>query len=167
MDYIYCCFQFSLLNTVSSVYITSTPRCFYNLTILVSTKQPPQQNPNPERTRAGSGLQKIDLPSFFVLRLNAKILLKPYRQREMFRAVGSVLKRNKEAFNGIARGSTTSSHRVFTSKITAATVNSASSSPLARNSLYGLRSLLKVISSFNSLHFLIRFANSVSNLPKG
>ncbi|VVB16173.1 unnamed protein product [Arabis nemorensis] len=62
----------------------------------------------------------------------------------MFRAVGSVLKRNKEAFYGIARGSTTSSsHRVFTSQITASTVSSASSSPLAGNSLYGLRSLLK------------------------
>jgi len=63
----------------------------------------------------------------------------------MFRAVGSALKRNKEAFNGIARGFTTSSHRVFTSNITAASVTSASSSPLAGNSFYGLRSLLKVV----------------------
>lgn len=60
----------------------------------------------------------------------------------MFRAVRSVLKRNKEAFYGIARGSTSPSHRAFT------TVNSASSSsPLAANSSFnGLRSLLKVTS---------------------
>lgn len=58
----------------------------------------------------------------------------------MFRAVGSVLKRNKESIYGIARGSTSSSHRAFTSSTT---VNSASSSPLAGNSFNGLRSLLK------------------------
>ncbi|CDY17386.1 BnaA10g10200D [Brassica napus] len=58
----------------------------------------------------------------------------------MLRAVGSVLKRNKESIYGIARGSTSSSHRAFTSSTT---VNSASSSPLAGNSFNGLRSLLK------------------------
>ncbi|XP_013608218.1 PREDICTED: cytochrome c oxidase assembly protein COX15-like [Brassica oleracea var. oleracea] len=62
----------------------------------------------------------------------------------MFRAVGSVLKRNKESIYGIARGSTSSSHRAFTCNVTSSTtVNSASSSPLAGNSFNGLRSLLK------------------------
>ncbi|KAF3566127.1 hypothetical protein DY000_02017348 [Brassica cretica] len=62
----------------------------------------------------------------------------------MFRAVGSVLKRNKESFYGIARGSTSSSHRAFTCNVTSSTtVNPASSSPLAGNSFNGLRSLLK------------------------
>uniref|UniRef100_A0A0D3EBL3 Uncharacterized protein n=1 Tax=Brassica oleracea var. oleracea TaxID=109376 RepID=A0A0D3EBL3_BRAOL len=62
----------------------------------------------------------------------------------MFRAVGSVLKRNKESIYGITRGSTSSSHRAFTSNVTSSTtVNSASSSPLAGNSFNGLRSHLK------------------------
>ncbi|WZZ89707.1 hypothetical protein YC2023_118286 [Brassica napus] len=39
----------------------------------------------------------------------------------MFRAVGSVLKRNKELIYGITRGSTSSSHRAFTSNVTSST----------------------------------------------
>ena len=85
----------------------------------------------------------------------------------MFRAVGSVLKRNKESIYGIARGSTSSSHRAFTCNVTSSTtVNSESSSPLAGNSFNGLRSLLKVISFllFDQSHFQLRLLGLIEIL---